>query len=256
MTSLRELQCRILDAVLNDSSDAAVCLIDAPARIAAASLGVYRNTLHSNVVGALSSTYPAVRRLVGENYFRMAALEYIGRHPSPSGDLRHAGAGFPGYLAGRHADDEHRYLGDVARWELLIEDVLLAGGHEPLDLSRLRSVAPAAYDALRFTLHPGLRLFESPFPVRRIWESNVGSDGEPAILDLTSGGDRLAVLRQRLQLHFHRLSQGEWCLLRAFGRAERFAAAIEAAAACDEGFDPAVALQRFVGLGAIVGFVD
>jgi len=223
---------------------------------------VYRNTVRSNVTAALESTFPAVRRLVGEAYFRQAARDFALRYPSRSGDLRHLGASFPRYLSELHAHDQYRYLGDVARLELLIEEVLLAAEHPPFDLAALAAVAPDAYENLQLVLNPALRLFESPYPIQRIWETNVGSNTEPDTIDLESGGDRLAVLRQRLQLQFHPLSPGEWRWLTALSAGMPFAASLEAAAvdedagrdADEDEFDAAAALRRLVALGAIVAF--
>jgi len=255
MTSLHELQSRILDALLNAAdSVAAVSLIDAPAPAAAARLAVYRNTVHSNVAGALRSTYPAVWRLVGEDYFLKVAHDFIVHHPSTCGDLTPVGELFPAYLARLHPHDEYAYLGDVARLEWLIQESLLASDHPPFDLTRLARVAPAEYDGLRFILHPALRLFESRYPVRRIWQSNVRGDAEPECIDLADGGERLALLPQRLQLHFHPLTPGEWCWLDALEAGEPFATSVEAAVAGDGAFDAVAALRRFVSIGAIVDF--
>jgi hypothetical protein len=269
MTSLHELQSRLLDALLSASAEAqecataecatancaaAVALIDAPAPAAAARLAVYRNTVWSNVVGALRSTYPAVWRLVGEDYFLKVAREFIVRHPSTCGDLTPVGALFPAYLAQLHDHGEYGYLAEVARFEWLIQEALLCLEHPPFDLTRLAGVAPAAYDGLRFVLHPALHLFESRYPVRRIWESNVGSAAEPQSIDLAVGGERLALLQQRLQLHFHALTTGEWCWLEALQGGETFAASVEAALASDGAFDAVAALRRFVSIGAIVDF--
>jgi len=274
MTSLHDLQSRILDALLSAPAEpaaaasagsatpgsatpgfaAAVALIDAPAPVAAARLAVYRNTVLANVTAALHSTYPAVWRLVGEEYFRKVAHEFIVRHASTCGDLTPVGALFPEYLAELHHHDEYAYLGDVARFEWLIQEALLAPHHPPFDLERLGRVAPAEYDGLRFVLHPALRLFESRYPVRRIWESNVASDAEPECLDLAQGGEQLALLPQRLQLQFHPLTPGEWCWLDALNSGEPFAASIEAAVVSDGAFDAVAALRRFVRIGAIVDF--
>jgi len=263
MTSLHELQSRLLDALLSGSAEpadsasanvaAALPLIDAPGPAAAARLAVYRQTVHSNVAAALRSTYPAVWRLVGEDYFRKVAREFIIRHPSECGDLTPVGALFPAYLARLHDHDEYAYLADVARFEWLIQEALLCLEPPPFDLARLRLVAPAAYDALRFVLHPALRLFESRYPVRRIWESNVGA-AEPESIDLAVGGERLALLQRRLQLHFHALTTGEWCWLEALAAGEPFAASVETAMASDDAFDAVAALRRFVSIGAIVDF--
>jgi hypothetical protein len=108
---------------------------------------------------------------------------------------------------------------------------------------------------LRFVLNPALRLFESSYPIKTIWDSNVLNDAEPDSIDLESGAERLAVLRRRLQLQFHPLSPGEWRWLAALSEHLPFAASLEAAAAAEGDFDATAALQRFVELGAIVGFL-
>jgi hypothetical protein len=252
MPSLRELQTHVMDAVLAGSTTGALALIASPSE-ALPRLRVYCNNVQANFEDALHSSFPALWRLVGQDYFRQTAREFQRRHPSRSGDLVHAGRLFPDFLAELHRADDYSYLVDVARLEWLIQDALLAADRAPLDLQSLARVAPSAYDALRFELHPALRLFESAYPALRIWEANVGSDAEPETIDLHSGGDRLAVMRHRLQLQFHRLSVGEHGFLASLGRGETFAAAVERGQD-DPGFDASAALRRFVAAAAVVGF--
>ncbi len=122
-------------------------------------------------------------------------------------------------------------LADIARLEWLIQNALLAAEHAPLDLTKLAAVEETAYDELCFELHPTLRLFSSPYPALRIWQANANSDAEPESIDLDSGGDRIAVMRSRLQLTVHQLSPGEQALLGALRRGTPFAAAVAAGAA-------------------------
>jgi len=253
MPSLRELQFNVMDALLAGSSECALALIARPSE-AASRLGVYRNNVQSNFQDALRSSFPAIWRLVGEDYFRQAARGFQRRRPSRSGDLLHAGRLFPEYLAELHGADAFSYLADVARLEWLIQEALLAADRAPLDLQSLAGVAPFAYDALRFEVHPSLRLFESRYPAVRIWEANLGSDAEPETIHLESGGDRLAVMRYRLQLKFHQLSFGEHSFLDSLGRGDSFAAAVDRGAESDPAFDASAALQRFVAVEAIVDF--
>jgi hypothetical protein len=250
---LRDLQTQMLDALLAASPEAAVPLIAAPAGQALQRLRVYQNNLQSNFEDALRSSFPAVERLVGAEYFRQTAHRFQRRHPSLSGDLLHAGSLFPDYLTHLHGDDDFSYLGEVARLEWLIQEALLSTDHAPLDLQALSRVAPGAYDALRFELHPALRLFESRYPVLRIWTANVG-DAEPEIIHLQSGGDRLAVMQRELQLQFLRLSATEHDFLNSLSRGDAFAAAVDCGGISDPDFDATAVLQRFVSAGAIVGF--
>jgi hypothetical protein len=254
MPSLREFQVEVMDALLGAGLPSTDGLIVGSLGQAEQRFGVYANTVRGNFRDALQSTYPAVRRLVGEAYFRRTAGEFQRRQPSRSGDLAHCGLGYPEFLAQLHIDDEFAYLADVAKLEWLIQESLLAAEHVPLDLASLARVPPVAYDGLRFELHPTLRLFESRFPALAVWEVNVGGEAEPPMIDLRSGEDRIAIVRQRLQLQFHRLSAGEHGFLQAFARGECLRAAVDRGDEADAAFDAAATLQRFVAAGAVVAF--
>jgi hypothetical protein len=264
MPSLRELQSGLMRAILDGEPDGAVPLIAARSIALEHRLDVYANNARANFIESLISSYPAIRRLVGEDYFRRCARGFHTRHPSLSGDLQPAGAGFAEYLSDLHGDDEFRYLSEVARLEWLVQESLLAADHGPLDLAKLQQVKPHDYDDLRFCLHPSARLFASKFPCVAVWEANVGSDAEPELIDLGAGPDRALLVRNRGRLNCHRLNCGEERFLQSVQAGERFAAAVERGAAQIEGdaaadgatcaFDAAAALQRFALAGVIVDF--
>ncbi len=241
MPSLRSLQTGFLDALFG-------------AEPSEGRLQLYQNNVRANFADSLRSTYPAVWRLVGEDYFRQAALQFQRSHPSRSGDLTHVGRGFPEYLAALHGDDGYRYLGDVARLEWLCQEALLGAEHAPLSIERLRAVAPSDYDALRFELHPTLRLYQSPYPALSIWEANVANEAEPELIDLRAGADRLALMRRALKLTVLALSGGEFAFLTAIERGAAFGEAIASAGACEQEFDAGEALRRFIAVEAIVDF--
>jgi Putative DNA-binding domain len=267
--SLRALQLRVMDALLGADLDSASALVLGASAAATERLDVYRNNTLGNFRDALESSFPAVRRLVGEEYFRQTAREFQRRHPSTSGDLLHAGERFPQFLGELHGADRFSYLADVARLEWLVQEALLAGGHAPFDLGKLGAVDPEDYDALRFELHPSLRLFFSPFPALRIWETNVGPDADPQTdpepVALDQGSDAVAILNPQLTLRLLRLGPGEAAFLHALQAGECFADAIAAGVAAagvpgaglpaaGGAFDATAALRRFVQTGAIVDF--
>jgi len=290
MPSLRELQAGVMHALLGGGaqSPAAVGASPLPAAPPAAApisaaqliaahgispalrLNVHANTAQTNFIESIAASYPAIRRLVGADYFRRCARGFHHRHPSRSGDLQPAGRWFADYLSAVHGEDEYRYLSDMARLEWSIQETLLAAEHPPLDLARLGAVAPADYDHLHFHLHPTVRLFASQYPCTRIWQANVGSEAEPDLIDLSSGGDRVLLMRHAGELRFLPLSPGEQVFLLALQSGERFADAVDrataagASAATEDGatrhgaaaggFDAATALQRLVFAGVIVDF--
>jgi hypothetical protein len=267
MPSLRELQLGVMRAVLDGEPDRAAPWIASGGISPMHALNVYANTARSNFIESLVSSYPAIRRLVGEDYFLQTARAFHRRQPSTSGDLQPAGTRFAEYLSQLHGDGEYRYLAEVARLEWLIQETLLAADHGPLDLDKLGLIAPAAYDQLRFDLHPSARLFASPFPCVAIWQANVGSEAEPEPIDLGSGPDRVLLVRNGGELKFHRVTQGEQDFLQGLRAGDAFAEAVQSGRrfdtadgdaadgnAVDGGsrFDAGAALQRFVAAGVIV----
>jgi hypothetical protein len=262
MPSLHELQSGVMRALLDGETERAAPLIAARGIAPAHALSVYANNARTNFIESLRLSFPAIRRLVGDDYFLATARGFHACHPSRSGDLQPAGARFAQYLSERHGDDEFRYLSEVARLEWLVQETLLAADHGPLDLAKLGKVAAGDYDDLRFYLHPSARLFASQFPCVRIWEVNVGSDAEPQLIDLGAGPDRALLIRNGGQLKCHRLNHGELGFLQSMHAGERFAAAVETgvdggefdAARGGAAFDAAAAIQRFVLAGVIVDF--
>jgi hypothetical protein len=254
MPSLLELQSEVMRAILGADDRHAAQLVVARGIAAARRLGIYANTTRVNFQQSLRASFPAILRLVGDDYFHQCAREFHQRYPSNCGDLQYTGAHFPDYLEGLHAAGEYRYLGDVARLEWLRQEALLSADHPPLDFGKLAAVAPSDYGELRFRLHPATRMLVSDYPSLAIWRANVGSDREPEIIDLALGADRLLLTRKTLQVEVHRLSRDEHCFLVAVRRGERFSEAGEHGLECDGDFDAAATLQRFVLAGAIVDF--
>jgi hypothetical protein len=110
MPSLRELQSGVMHALLDGEMDDAAPLIVARGIAPEHALSVYANNARTNFVESLILSFPAIRRLVGEDYFRQCARGFHARHPSRSGDLQPAGERFAQYLAELHGEDEFRYL--------------------------------------------------------------------------------------------------------------------------------------------------
>jgi hypothetical protein len=140
----------------------------------------------------------------------------------------------------------------VARLEWARQESLNSADHPPLDLEKLAAIAPSNYAELRFQLHPASRLFESEFPCWRIWQANVAHDGKPEIVDLATGGDRLLLTRNVLQIEVHLLSRGEFSFLAGLQEGKPFGQTVEQGAQGDSEFDAAAALQKFVLARVIV----
>jgi len=76
---------------------------------------VYRNTVMRGCIDALQANYPAVSRLVGEEWFRAAAAIYVRGHLPIQPSLLAYGDRFAEFLVGFEPAQELPYLASVAR---------------------------------------------------------------------------------------------------------------------------------------------
>jgi hypothetical protein len=252
MNSLHDLQARFRRAVFRrDDAAIADAIVDAAPGVAPR-LDVYRRNAFGNLADALAAIFPVVRKLVGEEFFRYAAREYITRQPSTSGDLNDFGTVFADFLARFEPAAALPYLPDTARLEQLVHEAYFAA--EPARAPAILSgVAPERFADLRFRLDPSVRRFTSAFPVDRIWQVNQdGYTGDDTV-DLGLGGVRLLIRREHGVIELEALDAGEWALLDALAAGETFGDACVAALLAGPEFDVAAALQRFIGGGVIVG---
>lgn len=255
MLGLRELQLGFAAAVLDGAEGDFDRHVRAAGLSGARRLRVYRNNALLGLTGALEAVYPVVRRLVGEDFFRYAAAQYIARHPSRSGDLHEFGEHFPPFLQSFAPAAELTYLPDVARLEWAYHLVFHAAGHPPLDLAALAQVPAERQGELRFQLHPAARLLESAFPILRIWRVNRDDHGGDATVDLTEGGVKLLIVRrENLDIEFQSLEDGEFGLLDALAGDGDFVTACERALAAQPTFDLPACFRRRVSQGVLVAF--
>jgi hypothetical protein len=167
--SLHKLQREFMAWMLGDRTSAAAASVRGAGLSADARLGIYRNVVFSNLTATLATDYPAVKALVGEEFFDSVATRYIRDVPSRSGNLQDFGAGFPGFLAQLPDAASLPYLPDVARLEWARQESLLAADAAPLDPTRLGEIPEDRQEQLRLQLHPSLRLVDSVHPVLDIW---------------------------------------------------------------------------------------
>src|SRR5271156_1592062 len=101
---------------------------------------VYRNNVTVSLIEALAATFPAVRRITGEEFFRAMARFHIRETPPNSPLLFEYGRDFPPFVAGYEYAQDMPWLADVARIERAWLDAYHAADAEPLSPSALAAV--------------------------------------------------------------------------------------------------------------------
>ena len=174
-------------------------LTDGTSRPAGRRFDVYRNNVAVGLADALEQSFPVVRKLLGETFFRAMAAVHLRQHPPRSPLMMFYGADFPGFLASFAPVAHLPYLPDVARLELALRDSYHAADASPIDPARLAALDPEALARVRLRLTPALRLIRSDWPVHAIWHANTDptapapQPGPQAALILRPAFDPLAL---------------------------------------------------------------
>jgi hypothetical protein len=247
---LAALQAAFAAAVDGDPR-AAAAMIRAGGLAPAERLAIYANNAWSSYRRAMELSFPAVRRLGGDDWFVGAVREYRRRHPSRSGNLQGVGAAFPAFLGAELAGTPHEVFADVAALEWAYQEVLVAPDAPPLDLARLAAVPEADYPRLVFVLHPACRVFASRWPAVAVWRGHRDPDDEAPAIDLDAGPERVLLRRRELDVELHPLAPATHAFLAAFARGAPLAEAAADALAVDPAFDLGVTLRDQVALGVL-----
>lgn len=159
------------DALTDPARPVPAGLIAPGGRPAGNRFDVYRNNVAVSLTEALAADFPAVRALVGEEFFAAMAGVFLRAHPPRSPVLAQYGGDLPGFLEGFAPAASLPYLPDIARLELALRAAYHAADAMPVPPEALARIAPGALPGLRLAFVPALRLLRSDWPVRSIWRA-------------------------------------------------------------------------------------
>ncbi len=214
---------------------------------------VYRNNVVVGLIDAVGDNFPAVRRIVGEDFFRAMARAYVLADPPRSPVLIDYGATFPDFIAAFEPADPLPYLADVARIERAWTEAYHAPEARPLTTEALAALAPEEAAGLRLVVHPSSTVVRSLFPAVTIWRMNV-ADGVPEPVDFEAGGEDALALRPEADVEVRVAPPGGADFVSALAERRTLAEAAEAAFRADDRFDLSANLAALIAMGAFVGF--
>lgn len=229
MPTLLEVQHAMRRRLLDDADAGAAALL-ADALAPADRLSIYRNTSRGTLTNTLRLSYPAVQRLVGEDFFAAAADAFITTEPPRAAWLDLYGIGFPEFLQSFPPAAGLPYLPDVARLEQAVGSALHAADAERLAPSRLANIAASSHARVSFTPHPSVSLLSSKYPVDAIWRAVLARDDMAlAAINLTAGAVRLLIERSASGVEVTRFDEEQWRFAEALFAGHSLSAALELA---------------------------
>jgi hypothetical protein len=230
MPALRDLQRAFGRSVLIDDDADASGHIVGDGMDAADRLQIYRNTARTVVTEALRLTFPAIDRLVGSEFFDMAAARFLRIYPPVTACLNDYGGDFPAFLAAMPEASGLRYLGDVARLEWALSVAATAPDVPALNIRDIAAVPPELHDGLRLRPHPSVTLLQLAYPADRIADAVIsGDDDAMAAIDLRDGPVRLVVHRGPERIGVERLDGPPYSFLVRLFAGERLGTLLDGA---------------------------
>jgi len=214
---------------------------------------VYRNNVVVGLTEALRAAFPAVCRIVGEEFFRAMARAYVLSEPPASPVLLNYGAGFADFVAHFEHAESLPYLPDVARIDRAWTEAYHAPEAVALEPDAFAVISGDLAPKIRLDLHPSLRVVRSQFPALTIWRMNV-RDGVPGPVDLESGGEDALVLRPAADVEVRSMPRGAAEFIASLASGQPLIDAATSAIGADGSFDLAANLAALIGAGLFTGY--
>ena len=236
-------------ALLNPDLPVPDGLVDAQGRPAGRRFSVYRNNVAGSLTEGLEQSFPVLKKLLGEDYFKAMAGVFLREHPPRSRLMMFYGADMPAFLEGFPPLAHLPYLADVARLEQALREAYHAADAPPVSTERLGALSPDAFLTARLHLAPALRLVASRFPIWSIWRANTQSEAPAPVMR----AEAVVILRPEFDAMPHLLPVGGLAFLEALIAGKTVETALELAG---EDFDVGATLALLIGGGGIVGLSE
>ncbi len=221
--------------------------------VAQPGFAVYRNTVMKGCIDALQANYPAVSRLVGDEWFRAAAAVYarakLPVHPS----LLDYGADFSEFLSGFAPAAELPYLADVARLDRFWTEAHAARDEQPVSASAVASLSRDELGCTALRPHASARwVWFAEWPAYTLWRRSRAAADEVAAAEspIEWRAEGALVLRPHASVEHLALDAAGCAFLDACAAGRDLATAALEALAREPRADLAQLMQRLLEAGA------
>lgn len=211
-------------------------------------LSVYRNTIASGAVDALTATFSTVVLMTGADWFRAAAREYARAHPPQEPSLLAYGASFPEWLASFPPAADTPYLPGVATLDWLWWQAWSAADGEMLDGEALAELSEDRLPHVTLGLHPSVRIATFDVAVPSLWLAHQ-TPAHAGSHELGAEAEHILFVRAGDQVEARLITAGPHAFMSALATRSSLLEAAEAALASE----PACSLQQILVTGLALG---
>ncbi len=213
---------------------------------------VYRNNVVASLCEALGDTYPAIKKLLGDEYFTALARAYVSQHPPECPVLIWFGGSFAEFIAAFPPLKPYPYLADVARLEWVWVQAYHAADAQVLDPTELGAIAPELLGGLGFVQHPAAAVVKSDWPIWDLFRVNRYDEEEQSEVDL-SNSQSVLVTRPDFDVEVHLLAPAGDVFAASLFAGEKLDSAANSALQMSDDFNLSDCLSVFLSSGAFTG---
>ncbi len=253
--NLGRFQDRFADALFA-AGPGAVLAADVAPLAAQPGFAVYRNTVMKGCIDALQANYPAVSRMVGDEWFRAAADRFVRDNRPRHASLLDYGSNFADFLAGFEPARELPYLAPVARLDRHWTEAHVAADEAPLAAAAVANLSRAQLACSILTPHAAARWAWHPeHPILTIWERNrepapVGNAPSSDLPDIDWHAEGALITRPSDSVEWISIAASGCAFLDACARGCTLADAASAALAVDGDADLSRLMAQLLRAGA------
>lgn len=208
-------------------------------------LNVYRNNVMGSLSAVIVKTFPLLCALVGEDFVRAMARQFISESPPSAGSLNLLGQGFDAFIEEFPPAKKIPYLPAMASIEIAVNEAYHARDDDPLTAESLGKVPPEALPDLAVRLRHSVCLIESEYPLMDIRAMCLNPD-QAKPLDLEAGGVKLMIHRPVFTVIYTEINDDEWALFKNLQAGYTLGQAVERTLEAFPALDFQEFLQKFL----------
>lgn len=167
---------------------------------------IYRNNYYVAVINVLKERFPVTERIVGEDFFKGTAREFVQATPPIGQSNLGYGREYPTFLETFPPVADLAYLPDVARLEWARFEAAIAVENPAVSSQDFSELDPAHAARVHFKLHPSFRTLSSDYPVYDIWRTN-HEDDEVRSLAGSREGQAVMISRSQIGIEVHHIPE-------------------------------------------------
>ena len=141
---------------------------------------VYRNNVVVGLTDAMESSFPVIRKLLGDEFFRAMCGVFVRQFPPTSPVLWQFGSELPEFIETFPPLADFPYLPDMARLENLLRESYHEADAKPVSADAVSEIPADRLSEVRMRLAPSTRLLRSRHPVCSIWRANAAGGPKPS----------------------------------------------------------------------------